>query len=45
MKSNRYLRKLKNIYSKNGNIRKFLRVDKNTKKIDEIYFSEIKFLK
>lgn len=45
MKNNLYLRKIANIYSKNGNIRKFLRVGKNTKNIDEIYFSEVKYLK
>ena len=43
--NNQYLRKIENIYSENGNISKFLQVGKNTKKIDEIYFSEIKYLK
>ncbi len=43
--NNQYLRKIENIYSENGNISKFLQVGKNTKKIDEIYFSEIRYLK
>jgi len=45
MINNQYLRKIENIFSKNGNIKKFLQVGRNTKKIDEIYFSEVKYLK
>ena len=40
-----YIRNINKLYSKNGNIHKFLQVKKNTKNISEIYFSEIKFLK
>ena len=40
-----YLRNINKLYSKNGNIHKFLQVKKNTKNISEIYFSEVKFLK
>ena len=45
MENNKYLRKIDNIFSEYGNIKKFLRVGNNTKKIDEIYFSEIRYLK
>jgi len=40
-----YIRKLKKLHNDNGDIFKFLQTGKNTKKISEIYFSEIKFHK
>ena len=45
MKDSVFIRKINFLFSKNGNIHKFLRINSNTKKISEIYFSEIKYLK
>ena len=41
----KYLKKIQKLNNKNGNVFKFLEVGKNIKKIEEIYFTEIKFNK
>lgn len=45
MNKNKFIKPLNSLYNEKGGISKFLRVGKNIKKIEEIYFSEVKFKK